>query len=103
MDTDLIPASEMKSIFKGTTDQYWAALRHKGGGPDYLKLVRKVYYRRTDIEAWIEGNRFTRTGDRVNASHTDDHNPRPGSSAAPSKTREAVVAERIAELDGGVR
>ena len=72
MDTDLIPASEMKSIFKGTTDQYWAALRHKGNGPDYVKLVRKVYYRRASIEAWIEGNRFTRTDRPVNASHADD-------------------------------
>jgi len=67
MDTDLIPASEMKTIFPGTTDQYWAAQRHKGTGATYTKLIRKVYYRRADIEAWIEGNRFTRTDRPVNA------------------------------------
>ncbi|HZN80481.1 MAG TPA: DNA-binding protein [Mycobacterium sp.] len=67
METNLIPASEMKTIFPGTTDQYWAALRHKGTGPNYVKLLRKVYYDRVDIEAWIEGNRFTRTDRPVNA------------------------------------
>jgi hypothetical protein len=67
MENALIPAAEMKHIFPGTTDQYWAALRHKGTGPNYVKVVRKVYYRRADIEAWIEGNRFTRTDRPVNA------------------------------------
>lgn len=67
METDLFPAAEMKNIFPGTSDQYWSALRHKGTGPNYVKLVRKVYYRRADIEAWIEGNRFTRTDRPVDA------------------------------------
>ena len=62
MESDLIPASGMKNEFPGTSDQYWATLRHKGGGPEYVKVgPRKVYYRRADIEAWIEGSRFTRT------------------------------------------
>ena len=65
---DLIPAAEMKNLIPGTSDQYWATLRHKGGGPQYLKVgPRKVYYRRADIEAWIEENRFTRTDRPVNA------------------------------------
>jgi hypothetical protein len=59
---DIIPASEMKTHFSGTSDQYWATLRHKGGGPQYIKVgPRKVYYRRADVEAWIDGNRVTRT------------------------------------------
>jgi len=58
---DLIPASEMKTLIPGTSDQYWAALRHKGGGPTYVKLLRKVFYRRADIEAWIAANLRTRT------------------------------------------
>jgi hypothetical protein len=61
MEKDLIPAADMPTIFLGTTNQYWAALRHKGGGPRYIKLIRKVYYRRADVEAWIEGNVYTRT------------------------------------------
>jgi predicted DNA-binding transcriptional regulator AlpA len=68
MDSDIIRASEMKNIFPDTSDQYWATLRHKGGGPEYVKVgPRKVYYRRADIEAWIEGNRFTRTDRPVGA------------------------------------
>jgi hypothetical protein len=67
MESDLIPAPEMKNLIPGTTDQYWATLRHKGTGPAYVKLIRKIYYRRADIEAWIEGNRFTRTDRPVNA------------------------------------
>lgn len=63
----LIPASEMKTIVPGTTDQYWATLRHRGTGPEYVKLVRKVYYRRRHVDAWIEGNRYTRTDRPVSA------------------------------------
>lgn len=28
--------------------------RYRGGGPRYSKAGRRVLYRRTDIEAWIE-------------------------------------------------
>jgi hypothetical protein len=62
---DLIPAADMKNLFPGTTDQTWAAKRHFGGGPEYVNLGgvggRKIYYRRAAVEAWIDGNRFTRT------------------------------------------
>ncbi len=57
----LIPASVMPSLFQGTTAQTWAALRHKGYGPAYVKVMRRVYYRRSDVEAWIEQNRKIRT------------------------------------------
>jgi len=67
MDPDLVPASKMKDLIPGTTDQYWATLRHRGTGPEYVKLIRKIYYRRAAIEAWIEGNRYTRTDRPVNA------------------------------------
>lgn len=62
---DIIPASEMKNLFPGTTDQTWAAKRHRGNGPVFIRLGghdgRRIYYRRADIEAWLEGSRFTRT------------------------------------------
>ncbi|OIN79089.1 hypothetical protein BMG05_19800 [Mycobacterium malmoense] len=57
----MIPSAEMKDLFPGTDDQYWNALRHKGGGPVYTKCGRKVYYLRSDVEAWVESNRYTRT------------------------------------------
>jgi hypothetical protein len=67
MEDELIPASEMKNIIPGWTDQYGAALRHKGTGPVYVKLIRKVYYRRADVEAWIEANLHTRPDRPVSA------------------------------------
>ncbi len=54
---DLIPANEMPTLFPGTTAQTWNALRHKGNGPAFIKVCRKVSYRRGDVEAWIEQNR----------------------------------------------
>ncbi len=62
---DLIPASEMKNLVPGTTDQYWATRRYLGDGPTFCKLGRRVFYRRADIEAWIEANLRTRTDQRA--------------------------------------
>jgi hypothetical protein len=68
MESEIIPASDMKNLIPETSDQYWATLRHKGGGPEYIKVgPRKVYYRRADVEAWLEGNRYTRTDRPVSA------------------------------------
>jgi len=38
-------------------------LRVRGGGAPYIKLGRNVYYRPTDIEAWIDSNRRRSTSD----------------------------------------
>lgn len=58
---DLIAAADMKNLFPGTSDQYWAMLRHKGTGPTFTKVVRKVFYSRADIDEWLAANRYTRT------------------------------------------
>lgn len=68
MDSDLIPAAEMKNRFPGTTDQSWAALRHRGTGPRYIKVMRKVFYRSADIAAWLDSNMYTRTDRPVGAA-----------------------------------
>ena len=40
----------------------------QGHRPAYVKVgPRKVYYRRADVEAWIEANRYTRPDRPVNA------------------------------------
>lgn len=76
---DLIPAGEMKNLFPGTTDQTWAAKRHRGNGPVFIRLGgqdgRRIYYRRADIEAWLEQSRFSRT-DRAAAPLTRTGHPR---------------------------
>ena len=60
-DDELIPSAAMTSLFRGTNAQTWAALRHKGNGPIFVKVMRRVYYRRCDVEAWLDGNRRERT------------------------------------------
>lgn len=60
-EDELIPACAMSTLFQGTTTQTWAALRHKGNGPAFVKVTRRVYYRRCDVEAWLIGNRRDRT------------------------------------------
>ena len=64
-EDELIPAEAMPTMFQGTTVQTWAALRHKGNGPVFVKVMRRVYYRRADVEAWIEQNRKVRTDQPV--------------------------------------
>jgi hypothetical protein len=66
---DLVPATEMKNLFPGTTDQTWAGRRFRGTGPVFIRLGgddgRQIYYRIRDIEKWLEDNRYTRTDRRV--------------------------------------
>lgn len=62
---DLIPAAQVR--IEGISTQYLASLRHKGGGPVYVKLGRKVYYRQCDIDAWVASNLHTRTDKPVGA------------------------------------
>jgi hypothetical protein len=63
----VIPAAQMKTIIPGTSDQFWNALRHKGGGPVYRKIGRKVFYKLTDVYAWLDANAYERTDRPVNA------------------------------------
>jgi hypothetical protein len=60
-DDELITSAAMASLFSGTNAQTWAALRHKGSGPVFVKVMRRVYYRRRDVETWLNGNRWERT------------------------------------------
>ncbi|SER81645.1 hypothetical protein SAMN04488583_6370 [Mycobacterium sp. 88mf] len=60
-DDDMIPARLMPTLFPDTNKQTWNIMRHKGTGPIYTKIARRVYYRRRDIEAWLERNRMVRT------------------------------------------
>ncbi len=63
----VIPAAQMKTIIPDTTDQFWNALRHKGGGPVYRKVGRKVFYKLADVYAWLDANAYERTDRPVKA------------------------------------
>lgn len=64
---ELIPSPKMCDEFPGFSKQYWPQKRHLGGGPRYIKLGRKVFYRRSDVQAWIDSNVMERTDRPVTA------------------------------------
>jgi predicted DNA-binding transcriptional regulator AlpA len=37
----------------GLSTQYLEIARHKGGGPQYIKLAKAVRYRAEDLDAWM--------------------------------------------------
>ena len=42
---------------------FWNRRRCSGDGPPYLKCSRKVLYRRTDVEAWLD--QMQRAGTKI--------------------------------------
>lgn len=53
--TELVPPAELAKML-GITTGALANNRSAGKGPRYVKLGKKVFYRRSDIEAWIDAN-----------------------------------------------
>lgn len=54
-----IEVAEYTRLSKKTIDTY----RGKGTGPKFIKLGRKVFYKKSDVDAWIEENSgLTSTG-----------------------------------------
>ena len=47
----------------GLSPSYLNKLRVFGGGPAYHKLGRRVLYRRSDLEQWLNGRRFESTSE----------------------------------------
>lgn len=56
---DTTHAAEYVGLSKSTM----AKLRLSGDGAKYIKLGRKVAYRRSDLDAWLEANVRTSTSD----------------------------------------
>ncbi len=52
MDKEYVTAGEAAEIVRrpASTLAYW---RHRGEGPPYAKVGRRVLYRRLDVEAWL--------------------------------------------------
>ncbi len=49
------------ATFTGLAVATLAKLRCIGGGPQYLKLGRKVVYRRSDLASWLDARRVANT------------------------------------------
>jgi hypothetical protein len=61
-DTDLIHATAAATL-TGLAVSTLAKLRCVGGGPAFLKLGRKVLYRRADVINWLNARRVANTTD----------------------------------------
>lgn len=68
VSTEVIPSSEMPSLFPGTTEGSWAQHRYRGTGPRFVKIGRKVFYRREDVATWLDSQAKNRTDDRPDAA-----------------------------------
>ena len=62
MSTDPLYAPPAVAERCGLTVQALALMRHEGNGPTYIKLGRRVRYRMSDVEAWLDAN-TVKTGD----------------------------------------
>lgn len=58
--TALITPDELAE-YLGTTTQRLAVHRMNGTGPRFVKEGRRVLYRRSDVEAWLDANTRDRT------------------------------------------
>lgn len=61
---DLLTPDEVATELK-LAPQTLANLRHKGGGPPFVKVGRTVRYPRAALAEWLADRTFTRTHDRA--------------------------------------
>ncbi|MGI9823950.1 helix-turn-helix domain-containing protein [Agromyces sp. Marseille-Q5079] len=52
-DNELNSSAEVAEVFDKTPEAM-TVWRHRGGGPPYLKIGRRVYYRSQDVRAFID-------------------------------------------------
>jgi hypothetical protein len=59
--------ADAAAIFLCTAPSWLAKLRMSGRGPLYIKMSRRVYYRRADLVAWIDQRRIRATSQKTEA------------------------------------
>jgi hypothetical protein len=59
-DDRLIPAAQMPAYI-GLAVQTLARLRHEGKGPAFVRVGSRIYYRASDVRAWLDVNSHTNT------------------------------------------
>ena len=48
--------------YLGVSKQYLEGARHRGQGPPYSRLVRRIKYTRADLDAWMASRRLDPEG-----------------------------------------
>ncbi|HOT82896.1 MAG TPA: helix-turn-helix domain-containing protein [Candidatus Defluviicoccus seviourii] len=66
MRDDLLNTTEA-ALYTRLAPQTLAVRRLKGTGPVFLKVGSRVYYRRADLDSWLDGCARTSTSDRGGA------------------------------------
>lgn len=68
-DLTVLPIKKMSAVeaaaYIGVSKGWLDKLRHVGGGPDYIKIGRRIVYDITDIEAWLANKRLRHTSEKV--------------------------------------
>ena len=58
-----VKGTEEAAAYCGSSASTFEKLRHKGGGPVYCKIGRRVVYRVEDLDAWLAENRRRSTSE----------------------------------------
>jgi excisionase family DNA binding protein len=58
---DVLISAAKAAEFLGISDNALAKMRHAGEGPPFLKIGRRVRYRRSDLEVWLAARGYTNT------------------------------------------
>ena len=59
---------ERAAAYLGMTPGWLAKLRMGGGGPKYVKMTRRCYYRKADLDAWTNARVITSTSQQTAAA-----------------------------------
>lgn len=62
--SEFMTTGEVASLLR-LSDNTLRVARMKGTGPAFVKLGRRVVYRRTDVEAWLAARARRHTGEPV--------------------------------------
>lgn len=63
----IAPAKDIAEFF-GMTEAALAQWRYRGTGPKFVRLNRRIFYKWSDVNAWIDANTMQRTDDRPGAA-----------------------------------
>ena len=55
--------TKQTAVYLGLSHQYLEIARHKGGGPQYIKLAKAVRYRLEDLDEWMANHIQKHTAD----------------------------------------
>lgn len=65
VDVQIFPDQRLDTkntvLYLGISEKTLASLRCKGTGPRFIKRGNRVFYYLQDLEAWLDGERYTST------------------------------------------